>query len=76
MRLVKVCKLVKRVVADDIRIEDEERRVIFSKSLFGQLKGASRPKWFRLNGEFNPDIIFFLVLHQNLSAIPNMRITN
>lgn len=76
MRLVKVCKLVKRVVADNVRIEDEEGSVIFSKSLFSQLEWAGRPKWFGLDREFNIDIIFFLVLQQNLSAISNISITH
>ena len=76
MSFVKVCKLVKRVVADDIRIEDTEWRVIFSKSFFSQFEWASRPKWFRLDREFNLDIIFFLILQHNLSAIRNISITD
>lgn len=76
MRLMKVCKLMKGVVADNIRVEDEERRVIFSKSLFSQFEWASRPKRFCLDRELNPDIVFFLVLQQKPLAMPNMSVIN
>lgn len=38
--LVEVCKGLEGVFADDVRVEDEERRVILAQDLLGKLKGA------------------------------------
>ena len=50
------------VVASDVGIQNEEGRVVFAKGFLRQLERASRSKWFSLNGEFDIDVVFFLVL--------------
>jgi hypothetical protein len=63
MGLVEFCKLVERVIADDIRVEDEEGLVVLSKDTLSEFEGASSAQRFCLNGEVDLDIVNFLVLH-------------
>ncbi len=54
--------MLKRKVTDDVRVENEERGVIFSEDLLGKLQGAGCAKGFGLDGKFNLDIVLLLVL--------------
>lgn len=57
-------QLLKGVVADDIGVEDEERRVIFGQDLLGELQGASGAQGFGLDGELDVHTILLLILLQ------------
>ncbi len=59
---MKFCKLAEGIVADDIGVEDEEWRVILSKSLLCQFERTCGPQWFCLNGNLDIDIVFFSIL--------------
>ena len=62
MVTVELGQLLERIVADDIRIQDEERRIILTKDLLGQFQRASSAERFRFDGEFDLDVVFLLVL--------------
>ncbi len=59
---MEVCKMLKWKVANDVRVENEERGVIFSKDLLGKLQGSGCAKGFGLDGKFDLDIVLLLVL--------------
>ena len=59
---VEVGELLEGVVANNIRVEDEERRVILAQDLLRQLERASRAQRFGLDGELNVDSVLLLVL--------------
>lgn len=59
---VEVGKLLEGVVANNIRVEHKERRVILAQDLLRQLERASRAQRFGLDGELNVDSVFLLVL--------------
>lgn len=61
---MEIGQLLERVVADDIRVEHEERGVVFSEDLLCQFERTSGPKWFGLNGEFNVDSVLFFILQE------------
>ena len=62
MLLVELRELLEGVVADDVRVENEERGVVFAEDLFCELEGPGRAKGFCLYGEFDLDVELFLVL--------------
>jgi hypothetical protein len=51
-----------RLYADDIRIEDEEWRVIFREDIACQGERAGGAKRFGLNGKCDSDIVFLFIL--------------
>ena len=60
--LVEGSQLDEGVVADDVRIEDEEGRGIFAQGFGGELEGAGGAEGLGLDGEFDADVVFFFVL--------------
>ena len=71
--LVELSQLFEGEVADDIRVQHEERRVILAEDLLRQLQRTSRAQRFRLHGELNANIVLFLVLlesrHHHIGAV-------
>lgn len=59
---MKVCEVLERVFANDIRVEDEERAIVFSEDLLSKLERTSCTKGFGFNREFDLDIVLFLIL--------------
>lgn len=59
---VEVGQLAKGVFADDVRVENEEGRVVFAEDLLGQLERSGGAEGFGLDGEFNVDVVLILVL--------------
>lgn len=64
MTLVEFCKILKGKVTNNIGVEDKERRVILAQDLFGQFQGASGAQGFGLDGEFDTDVVLFLILRK------------
>ena len=62
MVLVEFRELLEGVITDDIGVEDEEWRIILAQDLFGQFQGPRGAQGFGLDGEFDFDIILFLIL--------------
>jgi len=62
MSLVEVGHLLERIVADDIRVENEERCVIFAENLFSELERTGGAEGFCLDGEFDADVVLCFVL--------------
>lgn len=62
MLVVECGQLLERVVTDDVRVENEEGRVIFAENLFGELERTRRAERFSLDGKFNFDAVVFLIL--------------
>jgi hypothetical protein len=60
--LVELGQGLEGVVADDIRVEDEEGVIILSKDLFGELEGTGSAEWFVLNAECDSNIVLFFIL--------------
>lgn len=60
--LVELSELSEGVFADDIAVQNEERSVILAEDLLSKLEGTSRTERLGLDGEFDVDAIFFLVL--------------
>jgi hypothetical protein len=48
--------------ANDVRVEDEERRVVLAECLFSQLERASGSQWLGLDRELDVYAVLFLVL--------------
>ena len=70
MALVEFCKILEGVVANNIGIEDEKRRVILAQNPLGQLQGPRGAQGFGFDGEFNVDVVLFLVLnHGEVGAL-------
>lgn len=59
---MEVGELSEGVVANNIGIQDEKRRVILGQDLLGQFERAGSAEGFGLDGELNSDIVLFLVL--------------
>ena len=62
MCFVEVGELLEWIVADDIGIEDEERRVAFAQDFLCEFEGTGCTEGFRLDRKLNADVVFFLVL--------------
>ena len=62
MGLVEVGQLFEGVVADDVRVEDEEGRVILAEDLLSKLQGSGSAQGLGLDGEIDLDIVLLLVL--------------
>lgn len=65
MGFVEVGELLKGIIANDVGVEYEERGVVFAEGFFGELEGTSGSEGFGFDGEFNVDLVFFLVLGAN-----------
>lgn len=63
MALVEFCEFFERIVADDIGIENEEWRIILAQDFLGQLQRPRSAQGFGFDGEFNVDVVLFLVLN-------------
>lgn len=50
------------VLADHVRVQDEERGVVLGQNLLRELQRTSRAQRFGLDREFDLDIVLFLVL--------------
>jgi hypothetical protein len=59
---VELEELFEGVVADDIRVEDKEGRVVLLEDLLGELQGTGRVERFAFDGELDIDVVFFLIL--------------
>jgi hypothetical protein len=68
MRLVEFGKLGKRIVADDVGVENEEGSVVFAENLLCKLEGTSCAEWFCLDGELDLDIVLCFVLGRCVSS--------
>lgn len=72
---VEVGQLPEGVLADDVRVEDEERLVVPAEDLLGELQGARGAQGFGLDRERDLDVVPLLVLLQgpghDLRAIVN-----
>lgn len=62
VRLVELCELFERVLADDIRVQHEEGGVVFAQDLLCQLQWSGRSKRFCLDGEVDSHVVLFFVL--------------
>jgi hypothetical protein len=61
---VELGELLEGVVANDIGVQDEERRIILAQDLLRQLQRTSSAQRFGLDGELNAHTILLLVLLQ------------
>ena len=59
---MELSELAERIVADDIRIQDKERRAVLSENLFRKLERPCSSQGLSLNRKLNIDIIFLFVL--------------
>lgn len=59
---VELGELFKRVVADDVGVENKERGAVFAESLFGKFEWAGGAEGFGFDGEFDVDVVLFRVL--------------
>ncbi len=55
-------ELFKRVVADDVGVQNKERGAVFAESLFGKFERASGAEGFGFDGELDVDVVLFRVL--------------
>ena len=62
MGLVEVGQLLEGVVADDVRVQDEEGRVVLTENLLGELQRSGSAQGLGLDGEIDLDIVLLLVL--------------
>lgn len=60
--LVERKEVLEGVVADDVRVEDEERRIILAKDTLSKLQGPSGVEGFGLDRKLDVDIVLLLVL--------------
>ena len=61
------------VVADDVRVEDEEGGRIFAEGFGGEFEGAGGAEGFVFDGEFDADVVFFFVLDMQRIKISGNR---
>jgi hypothetical protein len=62
--LVESQEVLEGVVANDIGVEDEEGRVVLSENTLSKLQGSSSIEGLSLDGEFDVDVVLFLVLRK------------
>jgi hypothetical protein len=60
--LVESGQLFEGELANDVGVEDEERRVVLSEGLLSQLERAGGSQWLGLDGELDVHAVLFLVL--------------
>lgn len=60
--LVESSQLLKRVIACDVGVEDEEGAVVLAKDLLSKLEGAGGAQRFGLDGEGDGDAKFLFIL--------------
>jgi hypothetical protein len=56
--------LLEGVVANDVRVQDEEGRVVLSENLLGELQRSSSAQGLGLDGEVDLDVVLLLVLRE------------
>lgn len=61
--LVEREKVLEGVIADDVRVQDEEGRVVLGEDLLGKLQGTGSVERFGLDGELNVDVVLLLILN-------------
>ena len=66
MGLVEVREFLEGVVANDIGVEDKEWRIILAQDLLSQLQRPRSAQGFGFDGEFNFDVVLFLVLNSRI----------
>ena len=64
MLLVELGKLFERVVAGDVGIEDEKRRVIFAENFLCELEGSSSTERFGFDRDLDFDLVLFFELER------------
>lgn len=62
-------EVLEGVVADDVRVEDEEGRVVLGEDRLGELQGSGSVERLRLDRELNVDVVLFLVLRRTSAHI-------
>lgn len=69
MGLVEVGQLLEGVVADDVRVEDEEGRVVLAENLLSKLQGTGGTQGLGLDGEIDLDVVLLLVLRRRVRVM-------
>ena len=64
VRGVEVRQLLERKITNDIRVQHEERRVVFAQNLFGQFQWPRGPQRLGFHRVLNADVVLLLVLFQ------------
>lgn len=54
--------MLEGIVADDVRVQDEEGRVVLTENLLGELQRSSGAQGLGLDGEIDLDVVLLLVL--------------
>lgn len=67
--LVELQQILERVVADDIRVQDEEGGVVLGQNLLGELQGTGGVEGFGLDREFDVDVVLLLILKSRADHI-------
>lgn len=65
MSLVEFREILEGVVANDIGVEDKEWRIVLAQDLLSQLQRPRSAQGFGFDGEFNFDVVLFLVLNRD-----------
>ena len=69
MGLVEVGQLLEGVVADDVRVEDEEGRVVLAENLLSKLQGTGGAQGLGFDGEIDLDVVLLLVLRRRVRVM-------
>jgi len=64
--LVEVGQLLEGVFANDVGVENEERRIVLAEYLLCELQRTSGAQWLGLDGELDVDVVLFLVALESL----------
>lgn len=64
--LVEAGQVLEGEIADDVRVEDEERRIILAEDLLCELQGTSGAQWLGLDGEGDIDVVLFFIALEGL----------
>lgn len=73
MRAMELGELLEGVLADNVRVENKERRVVLLQNISGKTKRTSGAEGLGLDGESDGDVVELLVLfkssHHDLGAV-------
>jgi hypothetical protein len=64
--LVEVGHLLEGVVADDVRVQDEEGSVVLAENLLSELQGSCSAQRLGLDGKVDLDVVLFLILRRRV----------